>query len=65
MKRLVCVFLVLVMLCACLPALAEVANHTWYSQFPLITDGSDVTVSVITTRNEANCLKDAKDMWFW
>ena len=62
MKRFVCLSLALIMLCACIPAFA--IDHTAYSQYPLVADGEEITVSVITTRNEAYG-KDAKDMWFW
>lgn len=62
MKKLVSLFLALLLTLSAVGALAELDFHD-YSQFPLCEDGS-VTIKVVTIRSDADGI-DADKMWFW
>lgn len=62
MKKIVCLFLALLLTLSAVGALAELDFHD-YSQFPLCEDGS-VTIKVVTIRSDADGI-DADKMWFW
>lgn len=62
MKKLVSLFLALLLTFACVGALADV-DYRDYSQFPLAEEGT-VTVRVAVIRSDADGI-DADRMWFW
>lgn len=66
MKKLVALTLSLVLVLSFIPSAfaGEVMDHTYFSQFPLVQEGENVEVSVVTVRNAAYG-NDAEKTWFW
>jgi len=66
MKKLVALTLSLILVLSFIPSAfaGEVMDHTYFSQFPLVQEGENVEVSVVTVRNAAYG-NDAEKTWFW
>lgn len=73
-KALIAVLAIVLVLSLSVTALGEltaqggtdhpVADHTWYSQYPVVGEGEDVTITVAHIR-DASYGVDAEKMWFW
>lgn len=65
MKKLLALVLSLAMLLTSAAALAEIPDYVnTDSMYPAVKDGTDVTISILTTRN-STATNDIEDVWFF